>query len=259
MKALLQDYNQTDVEKYCSYVEQLRTEKKKDGNNWVLKNDWAVKRSDEKFAEYFRIVANDGLVLDGKDITVQKTGISYSYVAYKNKMLLAYPESMVDVSLVYDGDEFSFQKESGKVIYSHTVANPFKQKSNQILGGYCVIKNKRGEFLTTLSTEEIEKHRLVAKTDTIWQHWTREMYLKTLIKKACSQHFRDVFTTIEEQDNTQNDLEQPLNIELQWKQEIEAIETIEKLKEYWEANKGKGKEFAKLVTSRKAFLTLTQE
>jgi recombinational DNA repair protein RecT len=121
-------------------------------------------------------------------------------------MLIAYPESKIDLSIVYDGDVISFRKESGKVEYSHEIASPFARDDSSVIGGYCVIKNVRGEFLTTLTREEIDKHRKIARTDSIWKQWFVEMATKTVIKKACSQHFRDVFEKMESDDNESYDL-----------------------------------------------------
>ena len=239
---LLKDYNSEDVEKFAAYCIKLLLEKNR-------KNFWMQKKTSEQMAGLFKRVARDGLKFDGEHITLQSTGISYDYIAYKNKMILAYPESVVDVQLVNEGDDFKVAKESGNVIYSHTMANPFGDE--KIVGGYCIIKNKRGEFLTLLSKEEIDKHRKVAKTDYIWKAWFREMALKTVIKKACKQHFADIYVNIEANDNENYNLENPLGIGLEEKQAIEAIETLEELKDYYQANKGKGKNFDNLISLRK--------
>lgn len=243
----LKGYPQEDVEKYASYCVRLSTER--DKKTRQLKNPWILKIPDTQLAQYFKRVAKEKLAFDGVHITLQSTGISYDYIAYKNKMFIAYPESEVDVSLVYHGDEFSFSKESGKVTYTHKIANPFEQKD--VIGGYCIIKNKRGEFITILSREDIDKHRKVAKTDYIWQQWFAEMALKTVIKKACKQHFADVYSSIEEADNENYNIENPLDIDLKLKQEIDAIDNLEDLKNFYHANKGKGKEFDKYISIRK--------
>lgn len=70
-------------------------------------------------------------------------------------------------ALFTKADVFSFSKENGVVSYSHQMADPFGHKEEDIIGGYCIIKNKRGEFITTLSRDEINKARRVAKTQTI--------------------------------------------------------------------------------------------
>jgi recombinational DNA repair protein RecT len=77
------------------------------------------------------------------------------------------------------------------------------------------------------------------------------MALKTIIKKACKQHFSDIYQNIETIDNDNYDLDNPLDIELKYKQEIEAITTIEDLAEYAMSNTGKGKDFDKMISIRK--------
>ena len=204
IKEQLKDYDSEQVELYCNYVETLKTEKGKDGK---LKNWWATQKTDDFYVDCFKKIVSTGLAFDGKHICVQNTGVSFDYVAYKNKMLLAYPESLLDVGLVYNGDEFSVDKRSGKVEYVHKIANPFGHKDSDIVGGYMVVKNKRGEFFTSLSLEEIEKCRSVAKTDTIWKQWFSDMCLKTVIKKAVKLHFDDVFKEMEDEDNKNYDLD----------------------------------------------------
>jgi len=249
---LLKDYNQEEAENFASYIIRLLLEKNKKTNE--LRNLWMQKRTEKQMADLFKRVSKDGLVFDGTHITLQSTGISYDYIAYKNKMFLAYPESTVDVSLVYEGDTFKVVKESGGVIYSHEIGDPFNQNENNIKGGYCVIKNKRGEFITLLSKQDIDKHRKVAKTDYIWRQWFNEMALKTVIKKSCKQHFADIFQNIEKNDNENYNLDNPLELDLKYKKEIDEIKTIEELKKYYEKHKGIGKEFDQYIMIKKKAL-----
>lgn len=251
MKELLKDYDVQQVNNFIAYVARIKAQKKKDGS---LANPWASNLPDHVYAQMFKKVHAEGLVLDGKHITIQSTGVSYDYIAYKNKMLLVYPETLLDMQIVYEGDSFDVVKDSGRVKYSHTIANPFIQDDSKVVGAYCVIKNNRGEFITILSKTEIEKHRKVAKGDSFWQAWYKDMVLKTVIKKACKVHFDDVFASIEEEDNKQNDLEQPIDIELEWKQEVEAINNLDELREYYIARQGRGASFVKIVTARKQVL-----
>jgi hypothetical protein len=197
-------------------------------------------RKDDFLVRIFKAVADDGLVFDGDDITLQSNGVSYNYQAFNNKMLLAYPETVLDVSLVYESDTFQFSKQSGKVQYTHNIGSPFERDDSAIIGAYCVIKNHRGEFLTLLSKKDIDKHRKVAKTDYIWKSWFAEMAMKTIMKKACKQHFKDVFKTIETMDNENYDLDK-LNDDIPEAQdkyidEIDNILEIEKLKAWWKQN-----------------------
>lgn len=233
--------NKEEVETFGAYCQKLLVEKNKD--NGSLKNPWFQGRSPSELAEVFKRVANDGLVFDGKHVTFQSTGVSYDYVAYKNKMLKAYPESKIDIGTVAKEDEVSFEKVDGTVIYRQIIKNPFASPTEEtIIGAFCVIKNSRGDFLTTLSKEEIEKHRKVARTDFIWKAWFKEMVLKTVIKKACKQHFDDVTAKMDEVDNENNDITNPLDLELQYKQEIDQLDTLEELDAYRQANSGKGKD-----------------
>jgi hypothetical protein len=247
---LLKDIEQKEaVENYASYCARLKLEKNKEGK---LKNPFMQYKKEEELAELFKRVLADGLIFDGKHITLQSTGVCYDYIAYKNKMLLAYPESKIDMSVVNDKDTFSFSRANGKVFYEHQMTEPF-QKEN-IIGAYCIIKNNRGEFLTLLNKEELEKHRKVAKTDYIWSAWFKEMVLKTVIKKACKQHFDDVYTKIEELDNENYDLENTLDIDIKVKQEIEATTTEADLNKVYAKYSGLGKEFDKLVVEHREFI-----
>lgn len=254
---LSKGYKQSDIERFVSYLIKMDTEKKDGGQ----KNAFMNYISNDKFVELYSKVAAEGLVFDGVHITISSNGISYDYVAYKNKMLIAYPESIIDVQLVYNGDVFSFSKESGSVHYSHIVSNPFGNKDQNIIGAYCVIKNKRGEFLTTLSAEEIEKHRKVAKTDFIWKAWFAEMCLKTIIKKGVRVHFNDVYQNIEIEDNENYDLSKstiPSNVGLtEIFNKVESCETVEALTEYYNSLSNPSQAIIKLFTARKEKLKTT--
>ncbi len=203
-KSLGEEYNKEYAERFAAYCYRIKNETK--ANSDALRNPWMQHKTVDQLDGLYRRVLMDGLIFDGVHITLQSTGVSYDYVAYKNKMLLAYPESLIDIQIVYKDDGFSFSKESGSVIYSHSFNDPFKQDDNLIIGTYCVIKNKRGEFITLLSKEEIDKHRKVAKTDFIWKAWFKEMVMKTIIKKACKYHFQDIYEGVEELDNENYDL-----------------------------------------------------
>ncbi len=253
IKKALSNYDQAQVEVYTSYLTALmnaRNQKKE------LKNPWMAYKKDAELITFFKKVALDGMPFDGVHITLQSTGVSYDYIAYKNKMLLIYPETLFDVALCYKDDTFKFEKQSGKVVYTHAINNPFDQRQENIIGGYCVIKNKRGEFITLLSAANIQKHRNVAKTDTIWKAWFHEMCLKTLVKKACKQHFADMYQNIETLDNENIDLELPLDVDIEVKAAIEKIDTLDGLTEYYIANKGKQagvlEGFVRLLAKRRA-------
>jgi len=198
--------NPEAVERFAAYCVRLSNEPK-NKTDPTLKNPWMQGKKASALAGLYKRVLADGLFFDGVHITLQSNGVSYDYVAFKNKMLLTYPESEIDVQLVYDKDEFESSKDSGIVHYNHKMIDPFKRKDDQIVGGYCVIKNKRGQFITLLNKEDFEKHKLIAKTKNIWENWYPEMCMKTLIKKACNQHFKDIYEGINELDNENYSLE----------------------------------------------------
>ena len=248
----LSGHDTTKVEIYINYLIELSIAKNRDKK---LKNPWFKYRTDQELINNFKKVAIDGLSIDGEHITLQSTGISYNYIAYKNKMYTVYPESLFDHSLAYKDDTFKFEKQSGKVIYAHQINNPFNQKQENIIGGYCIIKNKRGEFITLMSSELIAKHRKVAKTDSVWKSWFHEMCLKTLVKKACKQHFQDIYQNIETIDNENYDLSKSLEVDIDDKACVESIATVEELRQYWKSHQGRNagvlKEFNELLAKRK--------
>jgi hypothetical protein len=59
------------------------------------------------------------------------------------------------------------------------------------------------------------------------------MCRKTVIKKACKEHFEDDFRGVNEMDNMNYDLTNPLNIETKWKTEIDSITSMNILASYW--------------------------
>lgn len=254
IKELLKDFNDVEITQYCKYIEHLKTAK---NSKKEIINPWANSRTDEYYADCFKKVKKEGFVIDGKHISIQATGITYDYVAYKNKMLLVYPDTKIDIGIVYKGDEFSFRKEDGRVYYKHEMTSNFNREDKNIEGCYCIIKNIRGEFITLSSIAEIEKAKKVAKQDFIWKAWFSEMAMKTTIKKAIKFHFEDIYSAIEEEDNKNYDiskLETELPTELI--EEITLATDEQVLKSIYDTNKGKfkgdlNKQFCKIVSEKK--------
>jgi hypothetical protein len=214
--------NPVNVERFAAYCQRLLVEVDREGKK---KNPWMAQKTADVLAALFKRVQAEGLPFDGKHVTLQSTGVQFDYVAYKNKMLLAYPETTFDLNVVREGDTFSFEQSNGKVTYSHKLADAFANK--EIVGAYCVIRNSRGEFLTTLSRKEIDKHRAAAKTKNVWDMWFTEMATKTVLKKATKYHFDDVFEAINEVDNEGIDLTQVVGDEKEAEAVADAIKKIE--------------------------------
>lgn len=224
---LLKSYDPIEVKKFINYCKETESATAKDGKK---KHPYFQYITAETLADHFKNVESQGLKLDGVHITIQSTGVTYDYIARRNKLLLSFPDTVIDVQLVYEGDLFTVKNSGGKYIYHHEIGNVFGRTESQIIGGYCVIKNKRGEFFTSLTKEELEKHRKTAKTDYIWKTWLTEMYLKTVIKKAVSVHFDDVFNDIEKEDNKSYQIEEP---ETDYGVEIENCKSVEELADIW--------------------------
>jgi hypothetical protein len=198
-------YNKVDVDTYVKYVNHLKTAVNRDNAKLYL---WATKISDEEYILLFEQAKELGLTLDGDTVTIENKGqvkLNFNYQAYKNLVLVKYPETVFDIQLVYQGDTFNFKKENGKVIYNHTINNPF-DNNKKIVGAYCIIKNRCGEFIEIMNEKEILKCKNCAKTKNIWEAWESEMYKKTIIKRSCKTNFKDVVLNIDRMDNEDYDL-----------------------------------------------------
>lgn len=252
IKKLLKNYDSEKVDIYISYLQNLKTEKTKDGK---LANWWFDKVSEQDFANVFKKVANTGLFIDGDSITLnyrKKLVITYDYHAYKNKVMLSYPETIFDFQIVYKDDSFTFRKESGKVIYSHTIANPFDTKK-EIQGAYGVIKNRKGEFIEFLTMDDIDKMKNTSLMKNIWNTWFDRMVLKSIIKRICNIHFKDIVKDIDTIDNETNNLN-ATNINELIQKDIENAKTQEDLTKIYNENIGTIEDvegFINLLTEKK--------
>ena len=208
MKNLLVGFPKEEVEFFIDYVAKLKNAKvlNRKTNQWENRNEWALKKNDAWFADLFKVNSHTKLRFDGDHITINQNGLSYDYIAYKNRLLVAYPETKLSFSEVYKDDVFNFSNNSDGVVFKHEIGSPFSRNTNDIIGAYCVIKNSRGQFLTLLDKNEIEKHRAAAKTDSIWKLWYVEMVYKTVIKKATRIHYEDIYTVMNDEDNKEIEL-----------------------------------------------------
>jgi hypothetical protein len=254
IKNQLKDYNQQEVDVFTAYLYDLENEEK---NNQKV-NYWLKNINEEQLVAAFKKVAMDNLFIDGDTITIQwrkKLLISYNYQAYKNKVLNAYPKTTFDVQLVHQDDSFSFSKKSGKVVYSHDFGDPFKVPKT-IIGCYCIIKNSRGEFIEILDMDDISKMRKVATTQFIWNTWEGEMIYKSVMKRACKRHFKDLVLNIENIDNQNYDLTN-VSIDVKIQTKIEECQTENDLNVLYNEEKENVEDevnFVKLLTERKKVL-----
>jgi hypothetical protein len=121
---------------------------------------------------------------------------------YKNKVIATYPESTFDMQLVKQGDMFTLAKESGSVVYTHTFGDPFaNNKDGKIIGAYVVIKHSRGEFVETLNEDDYNNMKKASKQSYLWDLWSSEFWLKSVMKRACKRGFYDIVAEVDQQDN----------------------------------------------------------
>jgi hypothetical protein len=181
------------------YMQKKITEKKKDDSGkWVLSYNFDPGWLLQSIAECI----DNGFALDGVNYVITGNRMYMpTYHAFKNKIYMVYPDTVFDLQLVREGDEFTVSKESGAVLYQHNIADPFTSTESKIKGAYCVIKNSRGEFLETLNSTDFEKMRNSSKNPALWGKWLSEFWLKSVIKRACKRHFHDITKAIDEKDN----------------------------------------------------------
>ncbi len=141
-----------------------------------------------------------GLVIDGVNVVITgKNMAMITYNGYKNKVKSTYPEAIFDVQLVREGDTFNVSKEDGQVIYSHQLGDPFND--TQINGAYCIIKIGKAEYLEVLNRRDYEEMQKGSKQSYLWDKWSSEFWLKSVIKRACKRHFNDITVELDKADN----------------------------------------------------------
>jgi hypothetical protein len=187
-----------ETKRFISYVDTINKKDKKG-------TDLSFGMSIQDMIKIYAKCATTGITLDGiNGVFTGYNRVFITWVGYKNKVLSVYPESEFDTQLVRESDITSFAKESGSVVYSHTISNPFDSNKG-IIGAYCVIKNKRGEFLETLGKDDFEKMKAASLVSSTWDKWESEFWLKSVIKRACKRHFNDIVSDIEIVDNQDYD------------------------------------------------------
>ena len=251
IKERLKEYNDTDVSVYLNYLHNLSKQKKRTGE---LVAPWLLKAKDSTLVFLYKKVEKQGLLIDGEQVTLEhRAGViseNYNFQAYKNKLLISFPETIIDVGLVYDSDTFNFKKKSVIITYTHDISNPF-DTNKKIIGAYIIIKNNRGEFLETIDLSDIDKMRNAAKTKFVWDAWFDRMVLKSVIKRGCKTHFNDVFKDIENHDNENYNLEM-VNLDVDIQKDIDNINDVEQLRDFYREN-------VKNVSDEVAFLTKIKE
>ncbi len=235
---------------YIAYLRKMECEQKKENGRYVLANPWMKDVSDQLAIDLFRTVESKGLNIDGDTVLIQKRGMTivpdYTYKAYKNLVLLKYPDTKFDFGIVYNGDSFAFRKESGRVLYQHIFGDPF-QRGRQVIGAYGIIKNASGEFIETINIDDIQKFRNISKMQSIWEAWFDRMVLKSVIKRICHISFSDIVKDIEAEDNENYDLDL-VNIACEIQNELASCKTIDEVRAFYEKHRLTTKNMNELTT-----------
>lgn len=248
----LMQHPKENVEIFIAYLSALMTEKNKGGD---LKAKWIPYATPQSLVGIFNHVATmTGLFIDGDSVTITFRGklmANFDYKAYKNRILSSYPEAVFDFQIVHDLDTTSFRKVDGKVLYEHIIGDPFNTEK-KIIGGYGVLKTRRGEFFEVLTLVDIEKMKAIAKTKDIWEAWFDRMVLKSIIKRICNAHLSDIVKDIEALDNENYEL-QNVNVELSLNKAVEGCETIFDLESVWDKKRTSKNEsdLIRLITERR--------
>lgn len=186
-------YPEDSVKHFMSYVDSINYYDK-EGKPQTHGNN--VTQLYKLFTKFYTI----GIVIDGVNAVITgKNMVMITFHGYKNVVIHNYPEAEFDIQLVKESDDFQVAKESGAVVYSHQIGDPFSNEA--IKGAYCVIKTKRGEFFESLTKEDFEKMKNSSKQSYLWNQWESEFWLKSVMKRACKRHFYDIVAEIDKQDN----------------------------------------------------------
>lgn len=172
-------------------------------------NDQAAKHTTQELYSLVVKYINAGTNLDGINVILSGKNMGLiTFHGYMNKVKTLYPEVFFDVQLVREGDSFNFAKESGSVVYTHTISNPFEDK--KIVGAYCVVKlnnDAKDESLELLNSEDFQKMKSASRNQATWNKWESEFWRKSVIKRACKVYFAEEVAQLEAIDNDDYGLE----------------------------------------------------
>lgn len=169
----------------------------------------ANKHTDRELYSLVVRYLNAGTNLDGTNVVLTGKNMGLiTFHGYMNKIKALHPNVFFDIQLVREKDEFNFEKNSGKVEYSHKIGDPFNDKP--IVGAYCVVRlnNEAGnESLELLNKEDFLKMKDSSRNSSTWNKWESEFWRKSVIKRACKVYFAEEVAELEAIDNEDYGLE----------------------------------------------------
>lgn len=166
-------------------------------------NEIVQKHTNQEMYSLIVKYLNVGTNLDGVNVILAGKGMGLvTYQGYMNKVKQNYPEVFFDVQLVREGDDFKVGKESGSVIYSHTIADPFASYDDKkIVGAYCVVKFGSNESIELLNERDYLEMQGSSRSSYTWKKWPSEFWRKSVIKRACKVYFSEDVAQLDKIDN----------------------------------------------------------
>lgn len=166
-------------------------------------NEIVQKHTNQEMYSLIVKYLNVGTNLDGVNVILAGKSMGLvTYQGYMNKVKQNHPNVFFDVQLVREGDDFKVGKESGSVIYSHTIADPFASYDDKkIVGAYCVVKFDDNESIELLNERDYLEMQGSSKSSYTWKKWPSEFWRKSVIKRACKVYFSEDVAQLDKVDN----------------------------------------------------------
>lgn len=164
-----------------------------------MKKEELVRCTRGSIAEAFKTSLDVGLPVNAYQLAyLTKYGNELAYhVGYKGylyKIRQLRKGAYVEVHLLWNGDDFSYQSQSGRTEYTYKPAKPVRSDFGTVTGGFVWMSwmqnGREYSCIHTMSREEIDKAKKASKAQYgPWVMWTGEMMKKVLLRRACKLEF----------------------------------------------------------------------
>lgn len=119
--------------------------------------------------------------------------IGYKGLIYKIRQLR--PGAYVEVHLLFEGDEFDYQSNSGIATYHYKPTKAIRGDFRSVTGGFAYISYfqdaREYSYVTPMDQSEIQNAFSKSKMQSgqTWQLWSGEMKKKIILRRACKLDF----------------------------------------------------------------------
>lgn len=125
----------------------------------------------------------------GKELTYH---IGYKGYLYKIRQLRK--GAYVEVHLLWPGDEFRYQSQSGCAEYTYKPAKAVRSDFGNVIGGFVYMawtqNGREYSCIHTMSREELDEAKRASKAKNgPWNNWPGEMMKKVILRRACKLEF----------------------------------------------------------------------